>query len=198
MAMFMDAGLKYATFWGQLGDNVPVAPPFGNFTSDTNDNNTYKWVGRIGSGALVYMGGQYSGAPEATGSGMKMGNLYPVAHAFELLNVSGFTTTGEHMLQTWTDMASAPWLQAYGATHGSGHYALILINRDRDNAHTVPVQIAGLASGSSVQQWTYGRAQYDFTYLGDWSHGVVKTTSGAWSGTANIVLPAFSAVVVVI
>ena len=89
-------------------------------------------------------------------------------------------------------------MQAWGATHGDGHRALILINRDRDNAHTVPVKIDGLSSGINVQQWTYGRAQYDYTALGDWSKGPLQQTyCTSWTGTFNAALPALSVSVLV-
>ena len=197
LARFMNEGLKYTTFWGQNGDNVPFAPPFGGFTGDTNDTQTYKWVGRLGAGAAVYLGDHVSGVPDPGGHGMKLGDLYPVAHAFELLNASGYVMNGEKTLFPWIDSTNAPWLQAYAATHGAGHYAVILINRDRDNAHTVPVKIAGMSSGAPVQQWTYGRAQFDYTAMGDWSKGVVKIVGSSWSGTYNAVLPPFSANVLV-
>ena len=95
------------------------------------------------------------------------------------------------MLRTVADLQTAPWLEGYAATHDSS-YAIILINRDRDNTHTVPVKIVGKTSGGSVQQWTYGRAQYDESRVGDWSVGPVTSTQGAWSDTFQAVLPPWS------
>jgi hypothetical protein len=122
---------------------------------------------------------------------LQAGNITPTARAFQLLSESGFVTEGEHMLRVITDLENAPWLAAYAATHGSS-YEVILINRDRDNAHTVPIQIAGQPAGQLVRQWTYGRAQYDQTQTGNWS--VAPVTSGQSSSGPELqgVLPPWS------
>jgi hypothetical protein len=115
----------------------------------------------------------------------------PVARAFQLLSESGFVAEGEHMLRVVSDLENAPWLAAYASTHGPS-YALILINRDRDKSHEVPVELTGKSSGRSVRQWTYGRAQYDRSRDGDWSAGPVVSTHGSWTHSYTATLPAWS------
>ena len=100
------------------------------------------------------------------------------------------------MLRTQVDVQNAPWLLSYAATHGLS-YAVILINRDRDSAHTVRVTLAGMSSGSSARQWSYGRAQYDESREGDWTAGVVQSISGPWSGEFQTTLSPWSVNVVV-
>jgi hypothetical protein len=95
------------------------------------------------------------------------------------------------MVRVVSDLESAPWLAAYASTHGSS-YALILINRDRDKDHEVPVVLAGKRSGHLVRQWTYGRAQYDRSRFGDWSAGPVVSTHGSWTHSFTATLPAWS------
>jgi hypothetical protein len=121
--------------------------------------------------------------------GLKAGDITPTARAFQILSQSGFVVEGEHMLRVVTDLQNAPWLMAYAATHGQS-YEIILINRDRDNAHTVPIQISGQTAGQVVKQWTYGRAQYDQTRTGNWSVGPVSSSpSGPNPGLAGILPP---------
>ncbi len=95
------------------------------------------------------------------------------------------------MLETQTDENAAPWLLSYAATHGTG-YAVILINRDQTKSHSVPVALVEMGSGSSVQQWTYGRGQYDASRAGDWEIEPVAKTFGSWSGSYQANLPPWS------
>lgn len=184
LAEYMRAGIPFANWLNQGTTNV--CSPY-NF--DYTGFNTYSWW-NCGSTALTY-----TGPVPSTGEihvGMKAGDLMPAARAFQLLSESGFATEGEHMLRTLVDVKTSPWLLGYGATHGSS-YALILINRDRDNTHTVPVQIAGMLSGKTVKQWVYGRAQYDQTASGNWSTAPQEgTTTGTWNGTFQATLPPWS------
>jgi hypothetical protein len=78
--------------------------------------------------------------------GLKAEDITPAKRAFQILSQSGFVIEGEHVLRVVTDLQNAPRLTAYAAIPGQPH-KLILINRDRDNAHTVPIQIAGQARG---------------------------------------------------
>lgn len=117
-----------------------------------------------------------------------------MARAFQLLSESGFVAEGEHMVRVISDLQNAPWLAAYAATHAS-LYEVILINRDRDNAHTVPIKIAGEEAGQGVQQWTCGRAQYYRTQNGDREVGPVTSSQGAWQSEIEGVLPSWSVTV---
>jgi hypothetical protein len=65
-----------------------------------------------------------------------------------------------------------------------------VVSWKRDNARTVPIQIAGQTAGQVVKQWTYGRAQYDQTRTGNWSVGpVTSSPSGPNSGLSGILPP---------
>lgn len=144
------------------------------FPPDGGGETAYSW-GQCGATSLVY--------PVRVGEvqlGMKAGQLMPAGRGFQILAMSEFATEGEHMLRTQADTQNAPWLLSYAATHGSS-YAVILINRDRDNSHIVPISFAGKTSGNAVKQWVYGRAQYDLTRRGDWSAAPIVTTYGHWT-----------------
>ena len=184
LAEYMRAGVQYATWLAQGMTDV-----CSTYNVDYAGSTSYNWYDGCGNTALVYTG-PVSGVGEIL-IGMKNADLTPTARAFEMLSNSGFVTEGEHMLETVTDVQNAPWLMGYSATHGS-QYAIMLINRDRDAAHVVPVTIAGLVSGSAVTQWTYGRAQYDQSYFGNWSVGPVQAVHGSWNGSFQASLPPWS------
>jgi hypothetical protein len=186
LAEYMRAGVQYATWWAQGMSNACY-----NYYYDWTGESSYNWWD-CGGAALTYTGS----LPGETVIGLKPGDLTLAARAFQILSESGFVSEGEHMLETQTDSENAPWLLSYAATHGSS-YAVILINRDRDSSHTVPVTIDGKTSGPSVTQWTYGRAQYDNSYFGNWSVGPVSTEQGSWTGSFNAVLPPWSVNVLV-
>jgi hypothetical protein len=188
LAQYMEAGVQVATWWDQGRPNGCTMLNY-----DPNGETAYSWW-ECGSTSLVYAGPTI-GAGEL-GVGLTAGELTPAGRGFQILSESGFVTEGEHTVLTQNDVQGAPWLQSYAATH-SGAYAVILINRDRDQAHTVPVSIANQTSGSAVDQWTYGRTQYDATRNGDWSQAPVHTTSGSWSGTYTATLPPWSVSVIV-
>jgi hypothetical protein len=183
---YMQAGVQYATWWAQ-----GMSAGCFQFYYDWSGETTYNWWG-CGGLPLSYAGN----VAAETLVGLTPGGITPVARAFQILSSSGFVTEGEHMLRTQMDAQNAPWLMAYAATHGLS-YAVILINRDRDNSHTVPVVIDGKSFGSSITQLTYGRAQYDQSYFGNWTVGPVSTNLAAWSGTANAVLPPWSVSVLI-
>jgi hypothetical protein len=184
LAEYMQAGVQYATWYGQgMSDDCSL------YNYDKNGDGTYNWW-HCGGSFLTYTGPQ---GPE-TVVGLKAGDITPTARAFQILSESGFVTEGEHMLRVFTDLQNAPWISAYAATHGTSH-EIILINRDRDNAHTVPIQFAGQPGGQVAQQWTYGRAQYDQTRNGNWS--VAPVTSKPNSGL-SAVLPPWSVNVVLV
>jgi hypothetical protein len=189
LAEYMQAGVRLATWWTQGRPNG-----CSTFNYDTSGDTAYSWW-NCGSTALVY-----AGPTPGTGEipvGLKAGDLTPAGHAFQILTESGFVTEGEHMLRTLSDMQNSPWLLSYAATHGSS-YALVLINRDHDNPHTVPVVIAGKYSGGSVHGWTYGRTQYDASRVGDWSVGPATRTHAPWNGCLLVDLPPWSANVFVL
>ena len=181
LAEYMQAGVQYAAWWAQGMSNACY-----QYYYDWTAESSYNWWD-CGGLPLVYTGK----LPGETAVGFKSGDLSPSARAFQLLSRSGFVTEGEHTLRTQSDQQNAPWLMSYAATHGSS-YAAILINRDRDNSHVVPVTIDGKRFGSAVSQWTYGKAQYDQSYFGNWSVEPVSRTLGAWSGTFQATLPPLS------
>jgi hypothetical protein len=186
LAEYMRAGVKYATWWAQ-----GKSPACSQYYYDWNGETAYNWW-PCGGLLLSYPGAN----PAEMVVGLKAGDITPIGRAFQVLSQSGFVREGEHMLETKTDTDNAPWLVSYAATH-AGSYAVILINRDRDNAHTIPVTIAGKGSGGQVTQWTYGRAQYDQSQFGNWSAGPVRTTAASWTGSFRATLPPWSVTVLV-
>jgi hypothetical protein len=183
LAEYMMAGVQVATWFAQGTPNV-----CSTFNYDYKGETSYSWY-KCGNPALVYTGPIPNKGEVAVG--LHAGDLFPAGRGFQILSQSGFVTEGEHMLRTQTDLEKAPWLLSYAATHGSS-YAVILINRDRDEAHTVPIAFANKTAGRSVEQWTYGRAQYDKTRLGDWSAAPVSSKHGPWSSTFTATLPPWS------
>jgi hypothetical protein len=181
LAEYMQAGVRYATWWTQGMSNVCM-----RYNYDPNGETSYNWWG-CGGLFLIYTGAL---APE-TAVGLKVGGVTPVARAFQLLSQSGFVTEGEHMLRVISDVQDAPWLAAFAATHGSS-YALILVNRDRDQAHSVPVSLPGKVPRRAVRQWTYGRAQYDLSRYGDWSAAPIVSVLGASTNGFQATLPPWS------
>jgi hypothetical protein len=189
LAEYMQAGVQLATWWGQGGTDV-----CSTLNYDSGGETAYSWW-ECGMDAFTYTGPM--GGVQEVLVGFQPGEITPAARAFQLLSQSGFVTEGEHMLRTQTDIQNSPWLLSYAATHGSSK-ALILMNRDQNNTYTVPVTIAGMASGSSAQQWTYGRTQYDNSSTGNWSVGPVTSSYGAWAGSFQAVLPPWSVSVIVL
>lgn len=183
LAEYMQAGVQLATWWFQGSLDVCTT-----YNYDPKGDTAYSWW-RCGIPTLVY-NGPIANKGEVQ-IGIRAGDLYPVARAFQTLSESGFIEEGEHMLRTQTDPQKAPWILSYAATHGSS-YALILINRDRDEAHTVPVTFENKSSGKSVRQWTYGREQYDKTRTGDWSAAPVQSKHAAWHSNFMATLPPWS------
>jgi hypothetical protein len=183
LAEYMQAGVHLATWWTQGTPNG-----CSRFNYDGDGETSYSWW-ECGSTVLVYAGP--NPAAGEVSIGLRPGDLTPAARAFQILSESGFVTEGEHMLRAQTDVRNAPWLLSYAATHGSS-YAIILINRDRDHAHTVPVTFADKPSGGAVQQWTYGRKQYDDSQAGNWSVGPVLSPHEAWSRQFEATLPPWS------
>jgi hypothetical protein len=181
LAEYMQAGVQYATWYAQGQSDACL-----QYNYDWTGENTYNWWD-CGGVFLTYTGPY----PAETLVGLQPGDITPVARSFQVLSESGFVTEGEHMLRVVTDLQNAPWLAAYAATHGSS-YEIILINRDRDNAHTVPIQIAGQTAGQLVQQWTYGRAQYDPTQTGNWEVDPVTSSQSSWESEVQGVLPPWS------
>ena len=186
---YANLGLASANWWVLDGDNYCQTA-----NQDQGSGAVYNWyyLQQCGTFSPVYTGAHAG----ETAIGLKAGDLTPVGHLFQLLSKSGFMTEGESSLRLDTDVTGAPWLIGYATTHGAG-YTVMLINRDRDQAHTVPLEIAGKSSGSAVTQWTYGRAQYDQTFYGNWSVTPAQTVQGPWSGTYQAQLPAWSVTVLV-
>jgi hypothetical protein len=189
LAEYMQAGVQIATWWEQGRTDV-----CSTLNYDGNGESAYSWW-ECGDTALAYTGA-VTGTAEVQ-IGLQPGELTPAGRAFQILSESGFVTEGEHMLRTYADPNKAPWLLTYAATHGKS-VALILINRDRDNSHVVPVSLAAASSGGTAQQWTYGRAQYDYSQTGNWSVGPVQQTLEPWSGTLQVNLAPWSVNVVIV
>jgi hypothetical protein len=187
LAEYMQAGVRYATWYAQGMSNVCMI-----YNYDWSGEASYNWWD-CGSSFLTYTGPM--GAETVVG--LTPGDITPTARAFQILSESGFVTEGEHMLRVVTDLQNAPWLSAYAATHGQS-YEIILINRDRDNAHAVPIQLAGQTTGQVVKQWTYGRAQYDETRTGNWSVAPVTSSPSAPNSQLNRVLPPWSVNVILV
>jgi hypothetical protein len=181
LAEYLQAGVRYATWYAQGMSNACL-----QYNYDWSGENTYNWWD-CGSSFLTYTGP----LPGETVVGLKAGDITPTARAFQLLSESGFVTEGEHMLRVVTDLQNAPWLAAYAATHGQD-YEIILINRDRDNAHTVPIRLPGQMAGHVVKQWTYGRTQYDQTKAGNWSVGPVTSSPSESPSQLSGTLPPWS------
>jgi hypothetical protein len=188
IAEYMEAGVQLATWWVQ---GTPNGCSTLNY--DGNGKAAYSWWD-CGSSGLVYAG-PTEGAGEVP-VGLHPGDLTPAARAFQILAQSGFVTEGEHMVRTEPDLRGAPWLLSYAATHGSS-YAVILINRDRDRSHAVPITFENMRSGKFVRQWSYGRTQYDYSRLGNWSVPPIVTDYGRWSDQFLASLPPWSANVLV-
>lgn len=189
LAEYMQAGVQVATWWVQGRTDV-----CSTLNYDSGGESAYSWW-ECGNTALAYTGA-VSGVGEMQ-VGLQPGQLTPAGRAFQILSQSGFVAEGEHMLRTYSDPVGAPWLMSYAATHGAS-YALILINRDRDASHVVPVRLSGASSGSSATQWTYGRAQYDYSQSGNWAVGPVQQTISGWSGALQVTLPPWSVNVIVL
>jgi hypothetical protein len=117
------------------------------------------------------------------------GTLTPTARAFEV--ASHFVHQGERVVGT--SVAGLPNVRAYASTYEGG-YALMLFNLDENAAVTVPVKIAGKASGSGGPSWTYDKTIYDLTKTNVWK-GPSSRKIAAWSGHFNVVLPPWSMVV---
>jgi hypothetical protein len=184
LAEFMQAGVPFAS-WQAQGE-TDVCSGY-NYSDDAK--SSYVWWNGCGDTALVYAG-PIDGVDEKH-VGFRQGDITPAARAFQVLSESGFVTEGEHMVRIQTDSKGAPWLMAYAATHGSS-YAVLLINRDREEAHQLPVHFAARSSGGPVTQWTYGREQYDHTRTGDWSIAPARVTYPSWTGLFNAQLAPWS------
>ena len=181
LAEYMQAGVRYAAWYAQgMSDACMI------YNYDYAGESSYNWWD-CGGSFLTYTGPN----PAETVVGLKAGDITPTARAFQILSQSGFVTEGEHMLRVVADLTNAPWLAAYAATHGQS-YELILINRDRDNAHTVPIQVAAGAARHIVRQWAYGRAQYDQTRAGNWSVGPLFSNPSSPNTQLSGVLPPWS------
>lgn len=186
---YMRAGVRLATWWTQ---GYPAICSSLNY--DTSGDTTYNWY-NCGASALVYTGAVSSRGEVATG--IRPGDLFPAARAFQLLSESGMVREGERSLDTLTDLRGASWLLGFAATHDRG-YAVLLINRDRDQPHTVPIAIEDHSHGDRVERWTWGRQQYDRIRMGDWSASPVHSTAGPWRSTYTATLPPWSVTVLIL
>ena len=189
LAEYMQAGVPFAS-WQAQGETDVCS----SYNYDDSANLSYNWWNGCGDPALTYTG-PVAGVGEQQ-IGLKPGDLTPAARAFQLLSQSGFVSEGERMLRTQNDPVNAPWLMAYAATHGAA-YEVLLINRDRNLSHTVPVAFESFKTGGAVTQWTYGRNQYDSSRTGNWSVGPTSRVLGPWSTSFLATLPPWSVNVLV-
>jgi hypothetical protein len=181
LANFMNAGVQYAT-WLEQGSSDGCY--YYNF--DDSASSSYSWTG-CGGTWMTYTGPVKGEVPV----GLRPGDLSPVGRAFQLLSLSGFVHEGEKMVRVIVDAKGAPWLAGYAATH-EGSYAVILINRDRDRRNSVPVSFSSKVSGETVEQWTYGRQQYDGVRTGNWELPPTHLVHGRWSRSFEATLPPWS------
>jgi hypothetical protein len=183
LAEFMRAGVKVATWWVQGSD-----AQCSTLNYDPDGDSAYSWW-RCGMTVPVYL--ENPNNPGEIKIGLHQGDLTPMGRAFQLMHKSNFIEEGEHMLETDLDVEHAPWLNAYAATHGKS-YAVILINRDRDQSHTVPVGFAEKRSGQAVEMWSYGRYEYDAARAGDWTQGPYLKKYGSWSDHFDVTIQPWS------
>ena len=184
LAEYMQAGVEFAS-WQAQGETDVCS----TYNYDTKGESAYSWWEGCGNTALVYTGAIANVGEKQVG--LKPGDLTPAARGFQILSKSGFVTDGEHMLQVHTDPVGAPWLAAYAATH-KGSYAVLLVNRDAEHEHMVPVRLADRKGGAEVVVWSYGKPQYDHSRSGDWQEGPVTSKLQGWHGAAEVVLPPLS------
>ncbi len=189
IAEFMQAGVEFAT-WQAQGETAVCS----TYNYDAKGESAYNWWSGCGNTALVYTGSTANVGEVQVG--LKPGDLMPAARGFQILSQSGFVKDGEHMLRVQTDAAGAPWLAAYAATH-NGSYAVLLINRDADHEHAVPVRLAERRAGDAVEVWSYGKRQYDRSRSGDWQAGPVMTRMPSWHDGTEVVLPPLSVNVII-
>ncbi len=184
---YFQAGIPYATWWGQARNTGCV-----NYYYDPSAGAAYNWYD-CGQNFLI----RTNATDSEKNVGLRVGDLTPTARVFQMFSKSGFVSEGEHMQQTYYDRENAPWLMSYAATHGRTH-ALVLINRDRNYSHAVPIKIDGKTWGSGAVVWSYGRDQYDQTYFQDWSTPAFRTTVGAWKEQFVVNLPRWSVNIVML
>ncbi len=186
---YCDAGIQQGIWWNQGTSNY-----CNQYNYDYLGESAYSWLGQCGGTHLVYT---VPGQVGEVAVGMTPGSLSPVGTIFGMISASGYVTEGEHSLQVFPDLAGAPWLAAHAATHGTGT-AVMLVNRDRDAAHVVPISIAGKASGTGITTYEYGKSQYDASAFKYWGAPYRKSTLPAWTGNASIALPPWSVTVAII
>jgi hypothetical protein len=189
LAEFMQAGTEFAT-WQAQGE----ADVCSTYNYDPEGESAYSSVEGCGNTALVYTG-RIANVGEKN-VGLRPGDLTPVARGFQVLSQSGFVTEGESMVHVDTDRIGAPWLAAYAATH-KGSYAVLLINRDRENAHTVPLRFTGRQPNTAGEVWSYGRPQYDESRHGNWQAEPILSHLAPSQGKVEVTLPPFSINVVI-
>jgi hypothetical protein len=124
-----------------------------------------------------------SPSPPATGT------ILPAGAASQVL--SHFVKSGETILKT-TVVGSK--IVAYATTY-SGAYAVLIVNLSDRLASNVTVSIAGHASGSGGNVYTYSKAIYDASSGGAWN-GPTTTSLGAWTTNFTLTVPPWSLVVV--
>jgi Concanavalin A-like lectin/glucanases superfamily len=189
IAEYMQAGVEFAS-WQAQGETDVCS----TYNYDPHGESAYSWWDGCGDTALVYTG-RIPNVGEAQ-VGLKPGDLTPVSRGFQILSQSGFVSEGESMLRVEIDRTGAPWLAAYAATH-RGRYAVLLINRDRDSAHKIPVKFVDTIEGARIDMWSYGKEQYDRSRDGDWEEGPVTHHFEASHDTSEVVIPPWSVNVLV-
>ena len=122
-----------------------------------------------------------------------------------LTSVWGQQSSALHNLYPASVGGGATWVTAYPLQRPDDNWAVLLVNRDLTNAHTVQVQFAG-ASGTgyftgTVAQSQISPAQYGWVVSGNKSHpnpdGPFATSTQAGGPGASYALPAASVTVLV-
>lgn len=124
--------------------------------------------------------------------GVPIKTPFPKARAYQIL--SQYVVAGEHVIAVAsTDLS----IRAYAATNKGG-YALLLINTDETETHTLPVTVSNAAGSSyTATMLLYGKSQYDESQNGTWA-GPVSGTIGQVGTTFSVSLPAWSITLVLL
>ena len=81
-------------------------------------------------------------------------------------------------------------LGVHAVRKANGHYDVMLINRDPNNANTVTVNVSGATLASSGTLYQFGQANFNGTYP---SSGVSQSTiAGIATGSFSITVPAYT------
>jgi hypothetical protein len=173
-------GVARATWWiGYGGCNSATGG--GDF-----DSSLYGW--QDFGGYMMFSDGTQ--AESCSSTNVPTGTVLPTSRAYEV--ASHFIKNGEHIVAT--SLKGLPNVTAFAGTYNGG-VALMLFNRDENNAASVPVTIAKKASGSGGFMWTYDKTIYDKSKQNVWADAV-RSKLPKWSKGFTVNLPPWSMVVI--